>query len=223
MPQTENIKIDIWGVEEIHIAPQPFNLMIVIAACEIVGAYLACFCSGFLQEVTISFSLLCHVTLLFFFRGYLRNFKSRPVILWMNCNIVVNCLLFLITGIAGFNLDSLFQKGDITARIIYLCLYLLSIVIAVIYGLKLRRIKNDPVGLLKELGASLAFGILVCELLIGALSFTGYATSLSRMKYYNETIQIMERTVYNIPPFIMILIFVRAANYLKKEASGKLS
>lgn len=141
------------------------------------------------------------------FKKYLKNLKAFKTINWINWIIGIN-IFFIFLGILGlFFINSLINDNKDTSTTNTI---IMRIIMGIPYniimlgtGINLIKIKNDNVGLLKELGLSM---ILI------------YPITFALNSFFNiEVINILTTLIYLIPSILMIIIFKRAIEFVKTK------
>ena len=156
-------------------------------------------------RITI-FSILAEIRLWFYFRKHLENFNATKAIIMTNWNIAMTItfglLVVIMKAIPTTNNSNEWKDTDT----LMLCLSMFFIIIAIVtivvnikLGISLQKIKNDFVGLLKELGMTIAFLIPIAILLI----IVGAVLD-------SKAINLFVTAIENISTVVMIMIFSRA-------------
>lgn len=202
---------------ENKIISQDFNTAIVVALITIILSFIEIFIdlddtSPGSWKITI-ISGITYVWLWFFFQKYVGNFKVAKLTNLINWIIVFNIAVLILELIMkslteSSDLDD-WQETDTLSLLLfffYLVFLIVSIVVYIKTGIALQKIKNDHVGLLRELGMSIAYllPIVLLLLIIGAV-------------LENNSILVVGNLLDNVSTIIMIMIFIRAKKYVNKS------
>jgi len=185
--------------------PQNFEIAIIIGMAAIFPSIFSEFIdeNNSLISWIFLFGNIFTIKLLLYFRKYLKNFEATKAIKLVNWQIIFIILAAVMQFFAIISQSKLINLFNF-ALVLYL---FAAIVIAIIMGISLQKIKNDFVGLLKECGIAytylLPFGLL--------LEFIGYGINNRAISIFGSCI------VMNIPIVIMIMIFIRAKEFENKK------
>lgn len=197
----------------IALIPQNFTWAIVIALTSICLSFI----DEFSDDVT-TITLLSSASLIylwFLFRKYLTNFKDEKAIMWINWIIAMEVsfaiIIYLSDIFPAFNSESdEWTKYDSLGLFFFICIIILMIASIYVYikaGISIQKIKDDFIGLLKELGMSITYLLPITFILF----FVGIII-------HNTEIKLVAEVIDSISTIIMILIFQRAINFQKLHA-----
>jgi hypothetical protein len=193
-------------IEQQKIFPQNFGQAILIGILVIITSISVKFFKTGSLEYTILVSILAisSVGLLLHIQKYLKNYNAHSAIMWINWLIVFNLtqLLAVFTGEILLSDTPPHYVGTLYL-IFTIILAAASVVVYIIAGIALQKIKNDLVGHLKIYGMSFSYVIPVLYILTLVAGFT-----------QNELLSIITVIVGSIPTFIIIIIFNRARKYV---------
>lgn len=210
-------------INEKKISPQNFNTAIVVAIIYVVLSIFTSIDSEnktFVQEFrgTLYYTIFS-IWLWLLFKKYISNYKSdkiQTLIYWsISFDVVIGFLSVFLTAADKYNEQSEWTNDDTFilflgfSAIVIMILYL---IVTVKLGNGLIKMKDDFVGLLKELGISLII-VLPISLFL----------SISGAIYNSNSVTIIASVIGNIPYFIMILIFIRAKKQLTKAKTAEMS
>lgn len=143
------------------------------------------------------FYVVSDVWILFFLAKYLKNFQSGNVIKWIYWMIGVDI------GFEILDIATTTTEADTSVNIVAIIgLFIISLFVYLMAGNKIKKIKDDYVGLLKPLGMSIAY-----VLPLGGISF--FAAGLLG----NSTLSFIGSITNLVPTVILILIFQRASGF----------
>lgn len=197
------------------IARQDFNSAIIVALLAIILSFVDEFNdiddnSKLSWKITI-FSILAEIRLWFYFRKYLENFQAIKAIIMTNWNIAMTItlglLMIIIKALPNSDASEQWQDTDtlsVWVFVFFIVIAIATIVVNIRLGIALQKIKNDFVGLLKELGMAVAFLLPIIILLI-----------IVGLSLDNKAINILSTALDNLPALIMIIIFSRAKKFVK--------
>lgn len=210
--QKEKIKSQLSSDSQSNIQsinPQDFTYAIFAAALSIILSFASYLIdddnSKLYWKITI-FTLFAEVRLWLYFRKYLENFKATKAIILTGWNIAMTIsfgiLEILLKILPDEGATEEWQDAETYALLLFVFFIVIAIssfIVWVKLGIALQKIKNDFIGLLKELGMSIAFLFPAVILLVIAGGIIE-----------NKTISLLGIALSNIPTVIMIMIFVRA-------------
>jgi len=160
------------------------------------------------MAVKMSFySMIFTVWLYFNFRKYVSNFNSSRLITlftwFISFEIILGIMDIIMTFIDDFETDE-----DLAFVVILFIFYIIISISYIVATVKLSNnlisLKNDNVGLLRQLGISMII-MLPLSLFIG----------ISGAIYDNNGVILFASILENIPTILMIIIFIRARKYVE--------
>lgn len=156
-------------------------------------------------KITI-FSLIANVRVWFYFRKYLENFKANKAIIWMNWFITI----YITMGVLGIIMKALPDNTNseewtdtdnlsVALFVFFIVMLIAGIFINIKTGIALQKIKNDFIGLMKELGMTMTYllPITILLMLVGGIMD-------------NKAISMLGTALDEISTVIVIMIFIRA-------------
>lgn len=202
---------------ENKIISQDFNAAIIVAIITIVFSFIELFIdldssSSGSWKVTI-ISGVTNIWLWVFFQKYVGNFKVAKLTFLINWIIVFYFTGLILELIMKFLPEGSalgdWQETDTLNLLVFIfsiVFFIVSIVVYIKTGIALQKIKNDHVGLIRELGMSLAYLLPIVLLLVILGDFLE-----------NKSILVVGTLLDNVPTIIMIIIFFKAKKYLNQS------
>jgi len=197
---------------EQKIGRQNFTSAILIALISIVLSFASDILENDYSKIywmSSIISLVAYVSLWLYFRKYLENFQAERAKILTNWNIAIaitSGLLLIIFESLPDNATDEWQNTDTLFIILLLFFFVILITSIIIYiklGIALQKIKNDFIGLLKELGMTIAYLLPIVIL----ISIVGIVME-------NKAINLFATAIDNISTLIMIIIFLRAQEFV---------
>jgi len=206
------------------IAPQRFNLIIVACIVSIVLSYADLFLGVEYKDIARLLYGILAVIILWSFKKYLQNFYAAKAIYWLKWNLAIAILLFVSMYMQGRlyyakwledhssigpSADSLKHRPPAYAflTLFILLLFIPFIISNVKFGNSLRKIENDFIGLLKKLGLSLTYLLIIAVVCMVAILL------ISKTFAHSFIFKIILNTMLIIPTIILTMIFYRAKKY----------
>lgn len=199
------------------IATQNFRLAIGIAIISIILSILDNYfdSNDDLSYRLSIFSTIAEICVLFYFRKYLENFKADKAIIMVNWYIALTIILGLLSiitkAIPEIDTSDEWKNTD-TIMLLSIIVMISFIIVSIKTGISLQKIKNDTVGLLKELGMALSYLLPITILFLFLLGIVGGVME-------NKTISTIASILLNVPTIIMIIIFLRAQNKISETTT----
>jgi hypothetical protein len=198
-------------IDKDRIAPQEFSLAIFIGIIYFVLSYAYIAFDKDTREISIAINTVFGIILLTFLKNYIKNFNRPAAEKWVKLKIGANIITFLILICLCIYNDNRHPqvvtpnrqyKGYFIA-ILYFLTSLFDLLVSILFGLELMKIKNDSIGLLRQLGKLIAYYLPVAYFIIlGLMFYTPF-----RIIYISE----------NRPLFMALII----SNFIKHICAKK--
>ncbi len=208
--------------DELNISPQNFDLGIVLCVLVIIVPFI-----GLIPHIGMhSFRDFIYGTLsvwmLIIFNKYLKNFKNKVLTRRSIKFVILNAALFFFTivyyEIRSGNTERLQHSWwpvlTVVAGLLYGISAIWMLVIQIMLGKSLQQVKNDVIGLLKQLGLMYMYALPIAYVLFATIVF------VVRFKNYNignTTLSIAGFVMEAIPSCLILLIFYRAKQFCSKQ------
>ena len=170
------------------------------------------------KNIVFIVGAISNVMFWFSFKKYLRNFSDKTCIHWVNWNIAITIAL----DISGLILGDFKESSDKSVghrHILSFAFIFLSTVFILVFGvyalirlgISLRKIKNDFIGLLKQLGMIYCYiGVIIPLFIMAFFLFVKHLKT-------NAAFHIAFATIGVIPIAILIVIYLNAKKYRRQN------
>ncbi len=208
-----------------RIAPQRFNLAITYAITSVILAYTYLFFHGSTKRIFYISDMLFGLLVLFEFVRYLRNFTAGRAVYWIKWKLAANITIFCIFLFGIIYSHYLYKLNLISKQwlntwvftVFYYMVLLLDVLCSILLGGALLKVRNDFIGLLRNMGILLTFIIPLPYLSITLFnffspSFTTWCDSDTSIMF-----RIVMITFFLMPTFLILRIFLRAKKYQWKN------